>query len=322
VRLEPHELTQYRSQGYVVKKGVFSPKDLQPLKDALCDLVDQGARRSFEEGKIEDIYRDDGFERRLARIHAESEEAAQEVMGLITGRGGGGFSGGEMLDLLRNEALVDCVADLVGPDIVGAAAYRIRPKLPGHVRTEVSWHQDSGYFLPHCDRFMIVTCWIPLVDATVENGCLHVIPGLHEEGVFRHYTGGHGGYLEIPMDEMPASKPLPVEMNQGDVLLLTNLTPHASFENLSDIVRWSIDLRYQPLHAPNNVEDDPSTYIPEREQVTMACYPSEADFVIRDSRHPEREVRTQKAFSTLRERYNQARPYNPGRGWTRLKDRT
>ena len=316
------ESTQYSAQGYVVKPGLLGLDDLRPLRNALSDIVDRGATRLFGEGKLSNLYEEEGFETRLARIYKESEEAGQVVMGMVMGRGGGGFSGEEMLDLLRNENLVDCVSDLVGPDIVGASAYRIRPKIPEYTRTEVPWHQDSGYFLPHCDRHLIVTCWIPLVDATVENGCLYVIPDVHKRGVYRHYTGGHGGYLEIPGDELPENRPIPVEMKLGDVLFMTNLTPHASFENRTDIVRWSVDLRYQSMDAPNNAEEDPDTYTPERDPVTMACYPSEADFVIRDSSHPEREIRTPEAFRKLRDRYHEAKPYNPGRGWTRLKDKT
>ena len=315
------ETTQFDTRGYLVKAGLLSEAALRPLILALSDIVDEGARRLHGEGKLASRYAEESFETRLARIYKDSEEAGEAVLGMIMGRGGGQFNGEAMLELLRNTDLVDCVSGLIGPDIVGASAYRIRPKLPGHTRTEVPWHQDSGYFLPHCDRHLIVTCWIPLVDTTLENGCLYVIPGVHKGGVFRHYTGGHGGYLEIPGDELPENRPIPLEMKPGDVLFMTNLTPHASFENRSGIVRWSIDLRYQSMDAPNNSEEDPETCTPERDPVTMACYPSEADFVIRDSNHPEREIRTPEAFRALRDRYHEAKPYNPGRGWTRLKDR-
>lgn len=318
------EIAHFKERGYLVKAGLLARDDLRPLIDALGGIVVAGARRLHDEGKLASPYEGEGFETRLARVFEASEEAGQEIMKMIMGRGGGGFSGEEMLDLLRNENLIDCLNDLVGPDIVGASAYRIRPKIPAHTRTEVPWHQDSGYFLSHCDRHLIVTCWIPLVDTTVENGCLYVMPCAHENGVLRHYTGGHGGYLEIPADELPdepGREPIPLEMKLGDVLFMTNLTPHASFENRSDVVRWSVDLRYQSMDAPNNAEEDPETYTPERDPVTMACYPSEADFVIRDSNHPEREIRTPEAFRELRDRYHEAKPYNPGRGWTRLKDR-
>ena len=235
--------------------------------------------------------------------------------------GGGGFSGASMFGMLTHPPLLSCVESLIGPTIIGASAYRIRPKLPEWERGEVPWHQDSGYFLPHCDKHLLVTCWIPLVDSNRKNGCLYVMPKVHQQGVFRHYTGGHGGYLEVPTDEFPDTGPIPMEMKAGDVLFMTNLTPHASFENHSEQVRWSVDLRYQSAEAPNNADEGPESYTPERETVTMACYPPEADFVLRNPEHPEQEVRSPEEFRRIRERFHGAGAYNPGRGWTRLEDR-
>ena len=227
-----------------------------------------------------------------------------------------------MLQVLRHEGLLSCIESLVGPDIVGSSVYRVRPKLPFMPHGEVPWHQDSGYFLAHCDTDLIVTCWLPLVDATVENGCLHVLPRVHKSGIRRHYTGGHGGFLEIVEEDMGASaEPVPVEMKAGDVLFLTNLTPHASFENSTDVVRWSLDLRYQSPAVPNNIGEEPASYTPEREPVTMACYPPEADFVIRDRQHPEREVHRPEEFAAIRQRFDDVRAHMPGRGWTPMADR-
>lgn len=321
MQLTPTETDQFHKRGYVVKPGVFSASDLKPMKAAINRIVDTESRRLVSEGKIPHSFKSYGFTHRLARIHQASPDASVEIAQAVMGSGGGGFSGPEILGLLRHPALVDCVSCLVGPDIVASSAYRIRVKMPDYARAEVPWHQDSGYFLSHCDHHLTVTCWIPLVDATIENGCLHVLPGAHRQGILRHYTGGHGGYLEIAGEELPASSPTPVEMEAGGVLFLTNLTPHASFENRSSVVRWSVDLRYQSSAAPNNVDEAPETYTPEREIITMACYASEADFVIRDSANPDREVRAPEVFKALRERYENARPFNPGRGWTPLSER-
>jgi len=110
-------------------------------------------------------------------------------------------------------------------------------------------------------------------------------------------------------------------MKAGDVLLLTNLTPHASFANRTNTVRWSIDLRYQSAHVPNTVEEKPASYTRERDPVTMACDPPEADFVIRDRNDPAREVHSADQFRQLRQRYEETRPTIPGRGWTPLQER-
>lgn len=321
MRLTDQEIRHFQEEGYVVKPGVFTPEDLRPLKDSISGIVDAEARKIRDEGMLEEIFEKESFETRLARIYTANPEAGVQIARAIMGKGGGGFSGPAILDVLRHPPLVSCVASILGPDIIGSSAYRIRIKMPKYDHGEVPWHQDSGYFLAHCDHHLILTCWIPLVDSTLENGCLYVLPRAHKQGIIRHYTGGHAGFLEIPEDELPASEPVPIEMAQGGVLFLTNLTPHASFANTSDIVRWSIDLRYQPMDSPHNVDEPPETYTPEREPVTMACYPSEADFVIRDTRHPDREVRTPEQFQIIRDRYENARPYNPGRGWTPLAAR-
>jgi hypothetical protein len=110
-------------------------------------------------------------------------------------------------------------------------------------------------------------------------------------------------------------------MKAGDVLFMTNRTPHASFANTTDVVRWSIDLRYHDFSVPNNVDEPPEAYTPEREPVTMACHPSEADFVIRYPEDPSREVTRVEEFQEIRARYEKIRPKSPGRGWTPLKER-
>ena len=319
--LTPDELTHFHRQGYLLKPGIFTPEDLKPLQDALTEIIDQAARELQAAGELTEIHADQPFGLRLARIHADNPAAGEEITRQVMGKGGGGFNGPAMLQTIRHPALLSCIESLVGPDIIGSSVYRIRPKLPGWDRGEVPWHQDSGYFLAHCDRHLIVTCWVPLVDATLENGCLHVIPTVHKTGILRHYTEGHAGFLEVADEDLPAAEPVPVPMKAGDVLLLTNLTPHASFENRTDTVRWSIDLRYQSAHVPNNIGEEPASYTTERDPVTMACYPPEADFVIRDHNDPDREIHSADQFRLLRQRYETARPNTPGRGWTPLHER-
>ena len=319
--LTAKELGLFHAQGYLLKPALFSDDDLQPLRAAITAIIDREARTLHSEGELTHLYAQEPFGKRLARIHAENNAAGQRIALAVMGKGGGGFKGPAMLRTIRHAPLLSCIESIVGPDIVGSSVYRIRPKLPGWDRGEVPWHQDAGYTLAHCDRHLIVTCWVPLVDATLENGCLHVIPTVHKSGILRHYTGGHAGFLEVPHEELPPQKPVAVPMSAGDALLLTNLTPHASFANTTDEVRWSIDLRYQGAAVPNNTAEDPAAYTPERDPVTMACYPPEADFVIRDRSNPAREVRSADHFRQIRARYENNRPAMPGRGWTPLRNR-
>ena len=51
-------------------------------------------------------------------------------------------------------------------------------------------------------------------------------------------------------DEMPEQEPLTLPMDKGDVLLMHKQTPHRSTANNADVVRWSMDLRYQETGTP------------------------------------------------------------------------
>lgn len=317
--LTPQELTQFQEDGYVVKRQVFAERDLEPLREAMNEIVAREAERLQHEGKLSDIFLGEPFERRLACIMEASSEAGWEIYRAITGKSGGGYSGAAIFKMIVHPPLLSCIESIVGPEIVASSVYRIRPKMPGFEQTEVPWHQDSGYFMSHCDSQMIVTCWVPLVDATIENGCLWVQPKTHTNGIITHHTRPGKGYLVIADDDLPPIESFPVEMKAGDVLLLTNITPHCSKENTSDEVRWSFDLRYQSLSAPNNVGELPEEFDPQRAPVEMACHPPEADFIVRFPSQPEREVRTPEAFHILRERYEQASNIvYPSRGWTPL----
>jgi phytanoyl-CoA hydroxylase len=315
--LTSEELQQFSTLGYVVKNDIYQTEDLQLLKDGLTDAIQQKCDALIEEGTLDRDFAEESFETRLTEIHRHNPDAAHAVLMSIWS---GTFHGPGILKALRHRPLIDCIEDIIGPDIVATSIYRIRPKVPGYVRGEVPWHQDAGYSMPHCYKDMMVTCWIPLVDATRDNGCVWVLPEFHEEGIITHYTGGHGGFLEIAPEDLPEGA-VPVEMKAGACLFMTGMTPHASFENKTDIVRWSMDLRYQDLSVPSNIGEVPEDYTPEREAVTMACFPGEAYFVIQDTENPDREMHDPEAFAELRKEWERVRVAKPGSGWKPLEER-
>ena len=302
----------FRREGYLMVPGVFAAADLEPLRDEFTEVIHQTAVELQAAGKLSRLYQEEPFERRLSRIYAETDE----ILGPIVGRGGGGYSGPALFAVITHPRLLEVVESLIGPEIVASSVYRVRPKIPGMARGVVPWHQDSGYFNPHCDRDLIVTCWIPLVDATVENGCLEVLPRAHRQGVVRHYTEGPNGYLAIDDPDLPdTAAPVAVPVPLGGVLLLTNVTPHCSTPNHTDVVRWSLDLRYQHAGVPNNVGEAPQDFTWERPDAEIACYPPEADFVVQSARDPESVVRSAAEFNRIRQRYERTRPPGPERGW-------
>jgi hypothetical protein len=142
------------------------------------------------------------------------------------------------------------------------------------------------------------------VDADEENGCLWVIPESHRQPIVKHQLHESGKYLEIDEKNLPEGKRVPCPVRKGGVLLMTNRTIHVSYANRTEGVRWSMDLRYQSASLPTNA---PITRLEGEEVasqelgVPAACYPPEADFLVRSRKRPDEVVTTYDQFRNLRD---------------------
>lgn len=81
----------------------------------------------------------------------------------------------------------------------------------------VPWHQDNAYMSEEAWNNLTVVAWIPLVDATEQNGCMQVIRQGHRSGRTAKHTCCQGGTWYVEMDEEDASQKLYVDM-QNDVV--------------------------------------------------------------------------------------------------------
>ncbi|GHE79305.1 protein involved in biosynthesis of mitomycin antibiotics/polyketide fumonisin [Amycolatopsis deserti] len=79
---------------------------------------------------------------------------------------------------LAHHRILDVLTRVIGPN-VKAMQSMLFVKAEG--KPGQPWHQDE-FFIPTRDR-SLTAVWIALDDATVENGCLWVLPGSHRRGV-------------------------------------------------------------------------------------------------------------------------------------------
>jgi ectoine hydroxylase-related dioxygenase (phytanoyl-CoA dioxygenase family) len=128
----------------------------------------------------------------------------------------------------------------------------------------------------------MITVWCAISDATVENGCLQVIPGAHLDGLMPHLAKTQAAIADGLVDE---SKAVPLPVDSGGVVIFHPLTPHASLVNRTSAFRWSFDLRYNRLGHPTG----------------RAHFP---DFVARSRANPESEL---KSWKTWRDMWIEAR---------------
>lgn len=263
--ITPEMVDRFNDQGYVVVENLFDvERDLNPVVEDYARKLDVLCEQWLAEGKIADAYRDLPFGQRLVRIAATAGlnwanhfdiSLPQSDIRLDTPI----HLSQPVFDLLRHPRLLDVAEAFVGPEIYSNPIQHTRIKPPEHLvpqdsrnglMVRVGWHQDQGVATPDQDEVMVLTVWLPITDATVENGCLAVVPGSHRRDLVTHCPGsGPDGGLQIP-SKLIEGKPTPVPVKRGGALLMHRRTIHASLANKSDDIRWSFDLRYQPVGTP------------------------------------------------------------------------
>ena len=134
------------------------------------------------------------------------------------------------LDALRHPRIVDGLTSVVGPN-VKAMQSMLFVKSEG--KPGQAWHQDE-FFIPTRDR-SLTAVWIALDDATVENGCLWVLPGSHRRGVIYPARDQDDPRFDCSTEayDFPYTddQAVPVEIPAGTALFFNGYLLHRSLEN-------------------------------------------------------------------------------------------
>lgn len=232
----------YNTQGYLLIERLLTEDELAPCREAMTQKVDMIAADLLRDGKVKSTLADRPFKYRLAELFAGLTDADF----LKYGRGWRDRLPGYYV-LMSKPKILDAVQSLIGPEIFANPVYNVRPKVPKVAAGAVPWHQDKSYW-PDANANPVITAWIPLVDSTPENGCLHIIPGTQRQRAIPHHqeTYSGTGFLALGDEVTKGKKILQLPMSAGSVLLFNDRLLHMSTPNNSDHVRWSVDLRYQP----------------------------------------------------------------------------
>jgi phytanoyl-CoA hydroxylase len=237
---------QFDEQGYFVLEAAVAP-------DAIAELRDEIDER---ERRLEELLR-----------QREGERFSIAEAGAITFATNLALRSAAIARFATQRLFGDLCADLVGPEANlywDQAVYK-KPEKP----RRFPWHQDNGYTFVRPQQYL--TCWVALTDATVENGCPQVAPGLHRRGTLEHRYVEPLGWecLEDPPEVVPAP------VGAGGIVVFSSLTPHLTGPNTTGDVRKAYILQYSPADAvilrgdpgegePTSFEacDDPTRYLP------------------------------------------------------------
>lgn len=215
-RLTEVQASLYDTAGYFLLEGVFTDDEIQAVREAIDPF-----EHAFEE-MLRDRYQ--------GKLFIAKADAITFTVHLVK-------KSRTLRAFAQHPVFRDIAHDTLGP---GARLYWDQAvyKKPGNPE-EFPWHQDNGYTFTEPQQYL--TCWVPLTDATLDNGCPWVAPGLHHMGTLHHDHAPLG--LECLKDPEDA---VAVPAKVGDVVVFSSLTPHRTGPNMTGQTRKSYILQYAP----------------------------------------------------------------------------
>jgi hypothetical protein len=208
------EARQYHDTGFVVAKGFYDAGEIDLLKRAAKEdrTLDQHSfsRNDGEGGNV-----------RLSLWNHPGDT----IYGMFA----------------RCESIVDSATKLLRDEV-----YHYHSKMimkDARVGGAWTWHQDYGYWYQNGVLFPNLTSVFIAVDpATVENGCMQVIPYSHNLGRIEHVLKGDqaGADMERVTEVLKRLPLVHVEMEPGDALFFHSNLLHRSDQNTSENPRWSM----------------------------------------------------------------------------------
>ena len=224
--LTADEVEKFDRDGYVIIEDLLDPGTVAAATEAIDHF----------EAKVEAFLRTQPDERMMI-----AEADALTVTLHIASRSK------VLRDLVTSPDMTDLCHDLIGPDVNlywDQAVYK-KPEKP----RRVPWHQDNGYTYIEPQQYL--TVWLALTDATLDNGCPRVAPGVHRYGTLAHEYVEPLGY-ECFTDP-PREETAPVKA--GGAVVFSSLMPHLTGPNLTDEVRKAYIVQYAPADAYVRTDD-------------------------------------------------------------------
>jgi chlorinating enzyme len=217
-RLTDEQVTFYREQGYLLpKQHVFA-------EDKFAKLVTT-------------------FEGLLDQWQADPRMRSPEHMDVPH------FLHPELFDWLFDDAVLDLVEPILGPDIALFSSHFLCK--PAGTGKRVPWHEDSGYWRGRLDPMDVCTVWLAVDPSTPSNGCMRVIPGTHNTG-----AAGYSEYesvadaskevfdTEIKKGSYDESKAVDCVLEAGEASLHDGRIIHGSEPNTGNMRRCGFTMRY------------------------------------------------------------------------------
>ncbi len=217
IRLTEEQIDFYHREGFLTLPAITTADEVQWLRGIYDRLFENRAGRDrgdqFDLGGADE----DGKTAVLPQILGPSNYEPELKQGLFRVNA---------LSVARQ--LLGDKADYQGEHAI------LKPALIG---APTPWHQDEAYWNPDYD-YNAMSIWVPLQDATLENGCMQFLPRSHRMEVQPHHSIGHDPRVHgLEADSIDTSSAVPCPITAGGATIHHNRMFHYAGPNRSTAPR-------------------------------------------------------------------------------------
>ena len=222
VTISADEVAFFHREGYLaVTQSLSTPDELAMVRDIYDRLFREMA--GWEQGSAFDLAgTDENGEANLPQILGPSKFAP------------------ELRETLYYANAYAIAQQLLGPECqMGGDHAILKPPRKG---SPAPWHQDEAYWNPDLE-YHSLSVWVPLQEATLENGCMQFVPGTQHVDVLPHHTMNNDPRIHaLELDDLDQmadqlAKAVPCPLPAGGATFHTSRTFHYTGPNKSDAPR-------------------------------------------------------------------------------------
>jgi len=252
-RLTAEMVDDFRAAGVLVLEGFVSLEECRRLRNHTVEMVNtfdetevKHVFSAMEQTQLGDIYFEESgdkvrffFESDAFGENGKLKQSKEDSLNKI---GHAMHDLDPVFDEFSRTAKLAATVDSLGYEepVILQSMYIFKPPRIGG---EVYCHQDSTFL--YTEPESCVGFWFALEDATIDNGCMHFIPGAHKGPLKElHYRNAEGKMAFKTLDDSPwpDNATVPAEAKAGTLVIFDGRAPHLSGPNRSDKSRHAYTL--------------------------------------------------------------------------------
>lgn len=245
--LTKKQIKLYEDDGYLIVRDCLNREYIDNMMNFIAHVI-RLESREVDNKNIDNTYILNDLLIRLKNENASSSSWIYQTL----------QSSYQLKELFVKLGLTSMVMQLLKmKDInnLGTVSPAVRFDIPGDTNNIREWHQDGNYFLENKNGDNALVTWIPLNEATKENGSVIIAKGSHKQhkqkSIHVNSKEFQSEQFVTPEELFKGYEQVHVNANPGDIAFIHMDLIHSSGINITkDKVRYTAQLRF------NSIDDD------------------------------------------------------------------